>query len=198
MAEDRGHRELAHDPREFVVGLDMDEELDMPAHIANSRRHADEFVERVERHAAAIDEIDADAAHTAFMQAAQFGVGHVPANRRDRPQTIRGLRHRVDDRAIVRAVDARLDNDPASDSKCAMQREQSGRRRIGRRIGTLVLVGIAIGRTEDMDVAVASPGRHRKVRYARRRIRCGAKRRVRRDHVMSPRIANRSASQSAA
>ena len=86
----------------------MDQQFYMPLHVANAIRHMGQRIERTERHAATIHEVDANAAHTGGIQLSEFAIADFLGYRHNGAQPIGMRAHRIKHRTIVDAMHARL------------------------------------------------------------------------------------------
>ena len=95
------------------------------------------------------------------MEPRQFLVADVGADGRDAAQILRLGRYRVEQGIVVGAVHARRHHDQALDAERLVHGAKLAERRVRRRIGTVVLVGIARCRAEDVGVTIGGPSRYR-------------------------------------
>ncbi len=143
VADNRRHREAGHDGAQLGRALDMHQKFHVPAEIADAPSHLDERVKRAERHAAAVDQIDADATHTGRMHAGELGIGHLLGHCRHRAQPAWVRRCSIQHCRIVDAMHARLHYHPARDPERIVQRQQPRHRIVGRRVAAIGLIGEA-------------------------------------------------------
>jgi hypothetical protein len=88
-------------------------------------------VHRIEAHAAAQGDVDAQAAHPCFVKLREFGIRHVACADRDTAQSLAVALEHVDHQPIVGAVDAGLDEDATVQAEPVQHRQILGFRRFG-------------------------------------------------------------------
>ena len=113
-----------------------------------------------------VDQIEAHAADAGVVERADLIRGNVRLDHGDAAQPLPAARQRVEQRAVVGAVDARLHQHRAVDPEHAEQMQIVVERRIRRRVDALLRVGEGIGRTADMGVGIAGAGRQPRARRA--------------------------------
>src|SRR3974390_2157741 len=129
--------------------------------IANALRRVGERCERAERHAATIDQIDANAANSSVSHARELAVRGLLAHCGHAAQIDRIGRDRIEHRTDIGAMYARLHEHEPLDAERAMHAAQLRERQVRRRIRTIGLVWVAARWTEYVRVAVGSARRDR-------------------------------------
>ena len=156
-------REAAEHGVEIGMVLDVEQELHVPAQLLDAlgqpARHA-------ELQAGPGGAVDAETANAGLGQAPQLIVGDVLADQRDAAQPAGVCLDRIDDEAVVVAVEPGLHQHAAREARGVEHREIvveiHRRRRIEPRRG----VGILVPRAEHVRMAVCGVRRHHEVRPA--------------------------------
>jgi hypothetical protein len=113
-----------------------------------------------------VDEIETHAADAGFVERADLVRGNVRLDHRDAAQPLATPRQRIEQRAIVGAVDARLHQHRALDPEHAEQVQVVFQRRIRWRVDSLVCIGKALGGPANVRMGVAGARRQSRARRA--------------------------------
>src|SRR3974390_348986 len=143
--------------------------------IANALRRVGERCDRTERHAATIDQIDANAANSSVSHARELVVRGLLAHCGHATQVDRIGRDRIEHRTDICAMYTRLHEHEPLDAERTMHTAQLRELLVRRRVRTIGLVWVAARRTEYVRVAVGSARRDREAW----RMRVGVGRRAR-------------------
>ena len=127
--------------------------LEVPAQRRDAPR---ERVDHIQREAAEIERVEADAAHAGLVQLAEIGVGDVGARHDDGTQMLWHGTERREEDAVVRAVDAGLDEHATLDSEEIGEAPPIVQRQHVRRVVARRGEGRAFG--ENVEVAIARSG----------------------------------------
>src|SRR5665213_1128865 len=114
-----------------------------------------------------LTKIEAHAAETLIMQNFKIALAEIIVGIGDAAVLPATLRYRIHDDAIVAPMAAGVDQYRARQSQRRLQGLEARQRRIGRRVGALGRIGIALGGTKNMAVRVAGSGRCPKAGHAR-------------------------------
>ncbi len=118
----------------------------------------------------ALDEVEAHAFDAGRVHLLQLAVGDVFADHRDAARLVVGIDERVDQRGVVLAVAARLDDDVLVEAEIVAELKQLLLRRIDRRVFALGRIGEAARGTEDVAMRIDRARRNLEARLRRVRM----------------------------
>ena len=120
-----------------------------------------------------LHEVETDGADTRCMKSLQFGLRNGDFDHRHPAAVGRVARDRVEQRAIVAAVHARLHQHRTRYSEMSVQRGKLRRRRVRRCVAASRRIGESSGGPEHMAMRIARARRHREGGFARIGVRRG-------------------------
>ena len=166
------HRQPEQQRRQLndVLSVQVDDEV--PAHGCDALSHALHDI-RLRDALQVTHEVESDGADAAFVVAGKFRVGDVRIHDARAPVRSTGPRDGIERRVHVDAVATRVDDDRPRDAKVVVERLQCLLRRVGRRVGTVRVVGEDVAGAEYMAVGVTRVRRQLQVRFFGVRVRSG-------------------------
>lgn len=136
----------------------IDMQDDMPTHCGNTGSGSFDR-SNVRLRAEMPDEIETRAAQTCGIKCMQFGIAGSAIDQADTPVSPAAACNRSDHCPVIAAINRWLDENRATEAELSLQRLISLKRRLGRFIGPVGLIGELVWRAKNVAMRIAGSGR---------------------------------------